>query len=55
MKKYEDISIIDAPFLANDREHLVRILESDSVTEVFDDMPKKSLNSLGGLKWIEKY
>ena len=38
-KKYEAISIIDAPFLANDREHLIRILKSDSVTRIFDEMP----------------
>lgn len=37
-KKYEAISIMDAPFLADDREHLIRILKSDSVIGIFDDI-----------------
>lgn len=39
-KKFSDIGILDAPFLANDREHLVRILNSDTVQSLYDQMPE---------------
>lgn len=38
-KKFSDIGILDAPFLANDREHLVRILNSDTVQSLYNQMP----------------
>lgn len=37
-KKYQDIGILDAPYIADDREHLVRILNSDVVASLFDSM-----------------
>ena len=37
-KKYQDIGILDAPYIAGDREHLVRILNSDVVYSMFDEM-----------------
>ena len=37
-KKYQDIGILDAPYIADDREHLVRILNSDAVYSMFDEM-----------------
>lgn len=37
-KKYQDIGILDAPYIADDREHLVRILNSDVVLSMFDSM-----------------
>ncbi len=37
-KRYAPTLIFDAPFLAEDREHLVRIFNDSIVQEIFDDM-----------------
>ena len=37
-KRFSPALIFDAPFLAENRDHLVRIFNSDVVQEIFDDM-----------------
>lgn len=37
-KKYADVGIFDAPYLANDRDHMIRILNSEVTKELFEEM-----------------
>ncbi len=39
-KRYAPLLILDAPYIANDGEHYLRILKSDLVNNMFDEMSK---------------
>lgn len=55
-KKFNDIGILDAPFLANDREHLVRILSSETIQSIFDEMPSHmNAKALSGFYYGARY
>lgn len=55
-KKFTDIGIFDAPYLAKDRDHMVRILNSDETKSLFEEMTNHmGVKGLGGFYYGSRY
>ncbi|MFI3173495.1 MAG: DctP family TRAP transporter solute-binding subunit, partial [Eubacteriales bacterium] len=54
--KFTDIGIFDAPYLADDRDHMVRILNSDETFALFEEMTEyMNVKGLGGFYYGARY
>ncbi|ONI38733.1 hypothetical protein AN639_02790 [Candidatus Epulonipiscium fishelsonii] len=55
-KKFTNIGIFDAPYLAKDREHMTRLLSSNELDVIFEDMTQyMNVKGLGGFYYGARY
>lgn len=55
-KQYTPFVLLDAPYIADDRDHLMRILESDVVSEMYDEMSEVTdVSVLGSVYYGARY